>query len=127
MPRDRQEQLLAIIAVESQRLSRMIGQLLDLSRIEAGKMEWRLEMLDLAEVAALAAQTNRSLFDSKGIVLTLAAPGGKPQILADRDKIIQVLTNLPNWGLSRSRVPALVLRPGKSRPSSSDFARLGIL
>ena len=43
MPRPRQEQFLGIIAEESQRLSRMINQLLDLSRIEAGKMEWRLE------------------------------------------------------------------------------------
>ena len=34
-----QEQLLAIITQESQRLSRMINQLLDLSRIEAGKTE----------------------------------------------------------------------------------------
>ena len=39
MARERQEDLLGIIAGESQRLSRMISQLLDLSRIEAGKME----------------------------------------------------------------------------------------
>ena len=93
MPRDRQEQLLAIIAEESQRLSRMINQLLDLSRIEAGKMEWRLEPLDLADVVAHAVQANRSLFEGKAISLT-AHIGGRPQVLADRDKIIQVLTNL---------------------------------
>jgi signal transduction histidine kinase len=94
MSRDRQEQLLAIITQESQRLSRMINQLLDLSRIEAGRMEWRLENLELAEVVAHAVRANRSLFDEKGIALVVATADGRPQVLADRDKIIQVLTNL---------------------------------
>lgn len=94
MSRDRQEQLLAIITQESQRLSRMINQLLDLSRIEAGEMEWRLENLELADVVAHAVQANRSLFDEKGIALVVATADGRPQVLADRDKIIQVLTNL---------------------------------
>jgi signal transduction histidine kinase/Na+/proline symporter len=94
IPRARQEQLLTIIAQESQRLSRMINQLLDLSRIEAGKMEWRMETLDLSEVVAHAMQTNRALFDDKGIGLTAEASDGAVQVVADRDKIIQVLTNL---------------------------------
>jgi sigma-B regulation protein RsbU (phosphoserine phosphatase) len=94
MARERQEELLGIIAEESQRLSRMIGQLLDLSRIEAGKMEWRLEILDLGEVVAQAVKTNRSLFQDKGIALALDVSEKGPQVLADRDKIVQVLTNL---------------------------------
>jgi sigma-B regulation protein RsbU (phosphoserine phosphatase) len=94
MPRGRQEELLAIIAQESQRLSRMINQLLDLSRIEAGKMEWRLEPLDLGRVVAHAVQANRSLFEERGIVMSVRATDGEPQVLADRDKLIQVLTNL---------------------------------
>jgi signal transduction histidine kinase len=94
MTRPRQEQFLGIIAEESQRLSRIIDQLLDLSRIEAGKMEWRLEPLGLGEVVAHAVQANRSLFDAKGIALAAPGPDGGPHVVADRDKIIQVLTNL---------------------------------
>jgi len=94
MSRDRQEQLLGIITQESQRLSRMINQLLDLSRIEAGKMEWRLESLELAEVVPHAVQANRSLFEEKGVTLAVATSDERPRVLADRDKIIQVLTNL---------------------------------
>ena len=94
IPRERQLQLLAIIAQESQRLSRMINQLLDLSRIEAGKMEWRLEGLDLREVVAQAVATNEALFGGKGITLSVAAGERPVPVLADRDKIIQVLTNL---------------------------------
>jgi signal transduction histidine kinase len=94
MPRDRQEQLLDIIAQESQRLSRMINQLLDLSRIEAGKMEWRLESLDLDEAVHHAVQANLALFTAKGVNLSerLRARGGR--VMGDRDQIIQVLTNL---------------------------------
>jgi signal transduction histidine kinase/Na+/proline symporter len=94
MSRDRQEQLLSIITEESQRLSRMIGQLLDLSRIEAGKMEWRLEPLDLGEVVAHVVKTHRGLFDDRAIALTLQPSDGTPQVEGDRDKIVQVLTNL---------------------------------
>ena len=94
LARERQEELLSIIAQESQRLSRMISQLLDLSRIEAGKMEWRLEALDLGEVVAQAVKTNRSLFENKGIALTLEASDASARVLADQDKIVQVLTNL---------------------------------
>jgi signal transduction histidine kinase/Na+/proline symporter len=94
LPRERQEQLLAIIAQESRRLSRMISELLDLSRIEAGKMAWRLEHLELAEVVGHAVQANRALFEEKGIALSMSLPRGETRVLADRDRIIQVLTNL---------------------------------
>jgi sigma-B regulation protein RsbU (phosphoserine phosphatase) len=94
MARARQEELLSIIAEESQRLSRMIGQLLDLSRIEAGKMEWRLDVLDLGEVVAQAVKTNRSLFEDKGVAVSLEVSEGRARVLADRDKIVQVLINL---------------------------------
>ncbi|HEU4371294.1 MAG TPA: ATP-binding protein [Methylomirabilota bacterium] len=94
IPRERQAQFLAIITQESQRLSRMINQLLDLSRIEAGKMEWRLEGLDLREVVAQAARTNEALFEGRGIALSVSAGAVPVPVLADRDQIIQVLTNL---------------------------------
>ncbi|MCI0546347.1 MAG: ATP-binding protein [Candidatus Rokubacteria bacterium] len=94
MSRERQEQFLAIITAESQRMSRMISQLLDLSQIEAGKMEWRLEPLDLGEVVGHAVQANRSLFDARDITLVTPPPAGHPRVLADRDRVIQVVTNL---------------------------------
>jgi sigma-B regulation protein RsbU (phosphoserine phosphatase) len=94
IPRERQEQFLSIITQESQRLSRIINQLLDLSRIEAGKLELRLEGLDVREVVGHAVGTNRALFDEKGIALAIERADGGAHVLADRDKLIQVLTNL---------------------------------
>jgi Na+/proline symporter/signal transduction histidine kinase len=94
IPRDKQEEFLEIITQETGRLSRMINQLLDLSRIEAGKMEWRMERIDLAEVVATTVQTYRPLFASKAITLSASTTNGTIPVLADRDKIIQVVTNL---------------------------------
>jgi signal transduction histidine kinase len=91
---DVQRQILAIIVQENQRLSRMINQILDLSKIEAGAMTWQLEPLDLSEVVGHAVGANRALFDDKGITLNAeSAPEAVP-VIADRDRMIQVVTNL---------------------------------
>jgi phosphoserine phosphatase RsbU/P len=89
-----QRQILAIIVQENQRLSRLINQILDLSKIEAGEMTWQLELLDLGDVAVQAVASNRALFADKEIVLSVATPTGPTPVLADRDKLIQVMTNL---------------------------------
>ncbi len=54
-------------------------------------MEWRLEALDLGLVVAQAVRANRSLFENRGIALTLEASDAKAPVLADQDKIVQVL------------------------------------
>jgi signal transduction histidine kinase/Na+/proline symporter len=94
VPRDVQRQILAIIVQENQRLSRMINQVLDLSKIEAGEMDWELEQLDLSQVVAHAVEANHALFDDKGISLTTASDTHPTTVLADRDRMIQVVTNL---------------------------------
>lgn len=94
MPRERQEQFLVIITQESQRLSRMINQLLDLSRIEAGRMEWRLETLDLGDIVSHAVHTHRALFEARSVEVATSLTAPSPKVLADRDKVIQILTNL---------------------------------
>ncbi len=94
IPRERERQFLGIIAGESQRLSRLIAQLLDLARIEAGRMEWRLEPLDLRDVVAHAVETTRAFFERKGIALDAGPGAAAVPVTGDRDKLIQVLTNL---------------------------------
>jgi signal transduction histidine kinase/Na+/proline symporter len=94
VPADRQRQFLEIITQQSQRLSRIINELLDLSRIEAGKMEWRTERLDLAQIVAEAAGIHQPLFDERGIALAVVPPSGLAMVLGDSDRLVQVLTNL---------------------------------
>jgi signal transduction histidine kinase len=72
----------------------MLNQILDLSKIEAGEMDWELEPLDLNEAVAHAVGTNRALFDEKGIAFTQEAAPTPVRVVADRDRLIQVITNL---------------------------------
>ncbi|HYC54926.1 MAG TPA: HAMP domain-containing sensor histidine kinase [Candidatus Binatia bacterium] len=84
-----------VIMEETERLTRLINDLLDISKIEAGKAEWTLETIE--EPGGLiehVATTFRPLFQEGGIELYIAAEAGLPPIRGDRDRLIQVLTNL---------------------------------
>jgi phosphoserine phosphatase RsbU/P len=89
-----QKRFLTIITEETQRLTRMINQVLDLSKIESGKMEWRMADQDLKDLVSHAIGANRTLFDQRGLTLLAEQPEATVPVVADRDKIIQVVTNL---------------------------------
>src|SRR6185369_9630750 len=91
---DVQRQILAIIVQENQRLSRMINQVLDLSKIEAGEMDWQMEPLDVGEVVGHAVSANRALFGRNGIALAMERDADRLMVVGDHDKLIQVVTNL---------------------------------
>lgn len=92
-PQTRRE-FLGIINSESQRLTRLINDVLDLSKIQAGQMVWRDELIALQEVAADAVRTQRQVLEEKDLRVDLAFPDGLPPVRADRDRILQVVTNL---------------------------------
>ena len=83
-----------IINSESERLTRLINDLLDLSRIEAGKMVWNDRLLSLREVIDHVAKAHGQLLHDKSLRLILDIPDDLPPVLADRDRVHQVLTNL---------------------------------
>lgn len=88
-----QTEFLEIINKESDRLTRLINNLLDLSRIEAGRMKWDREPLDLHEVVTTAVTSLRGAAEKKGLILEVDIEEGLPTT-GDRDKLIQVVTNL---------------------------------
>ncbi|MBK4730890.1 response regulator [Oxynema sp. CENA135] len=83
-----------IILSEGQRLTALINDVLDIAKMEAGKIEWHLETLDLGEIARRAILTTTSLFESKGIVCEADIPENLPPIVADRHRLLQVFINL---------------------------------
>ena len=84
----------AIIVKESERLTRMINQVLDLAKLESGRAEWHTSALDLREVIEDAQATTSQLLQEQGVELQLDLPAQIPPVLADRDRLLQVLLNL---------------------------------
>lgn len=89
-----QRERLTEVLESSQRLLRMISDLLDFSRLEAGKMRLFLEVLDVRDVIQDAVGSLRPLADRKGLLLTAEAAGDLPLIHADGLRVTQVLLNL---------------------------------
>jgi len=79
---------------EAKRLQRLVADLQELSRVEAGQVPLHPHRVEVREVVEAAAARLRPQFDEKGIDLRIDAATGLPPILADPDRIAQVLTNL---------------------------------
>ena len=83
-----------IIKRESERLSRLIDDVLDLSKIRAGKIEWHLKKLHSASVIQKAIDAVHCLLLKKDLRIVAQIEEELPTFRADEDRIIQVLTNL---------------------------------
>ena len=92
--RDTQKEFLGIINSESERLTRLINDVLDLSRIEAGGMVWNDGILLVQEVVRDLLPAQRRLLEEKSLRLKLDLPEDLPPVFVDRDRIQQVITNL---------------------------------
>lgn len=89
---DQKKHMLSTIDWDADRMNRLLKDLLDLSRLEAGRLELKKQPVDLAEMAARVAE--RVGMDAPGHSVKAAFPGGFPTVWADPGKIEQVLMNL---------------------------------
>lgn len=85
---------LGIIIKESERLTRLINQVLDLAKIESGSAEWRIVAVDLREVIEESVAATSGLFEERNTRLAIDLPDEAPPVIADRDRVVQVLFNL---------------------------------
>ncbi|NMF87286.1 sensor histidine kinase [Aromatoleum petrolei] len=85
---------LGIIVSETERLTRLVNQVLDMAKIESGHAEWHNTDIDMRELVAHAVETTEQLFRDRGAVLELDLPNQAPHLRADRDRLLQVLLNL---------------------------------
>ncbi len=76
------------------RLARLINDLLDLSKIESGKMKLNKEILDIVALAGEIVKTFETLAGAKNISLVKEFPGNALNVNADKDKLTQVFINL---------------------------------
>ena len=91
---DQRQGFLLIVTRESERLTRLIDDLLDVAKIESGRMEWQIVDCDLKEVVLQAQDATRSLLAERRIALEADLGSGAAQVRCDRDRLVQVVINL---------------------------------
>jgi signal transduction histidine kinase len=94
MAMDRQQKLLGVINSETDRLARLINDILDLTKIEAGKLSWHITELSIDEVIRNSIASMQSLADNKSILVSIQIEPRLPALVGDRDRLVQVLTNV---------------------------------
>jgi signal transduction histidine kinase len=87
-------QILDMIARQSGHMARMVDDLLDICRIEQGKVDLRRERIDLAQVVNHALEACEPLFESQDHHLTVTLPDPLPDLEADPIRLEQMLSNL---------------------------------
>ncbi len=91
---DKERKLLDVCHEEVNRLKALVNDLLDLSKIEAGKLELFFEPVSPSFLSQQAVAMMRNQYESKGINLTDEVPAELPEVQADPNKIVWVLVNL---------------------------------
>jgi len=86
--------LIDIAKLNCERLVRLINDILDLERAESGRLELRLAAQRLRSIVRQAIEANRAYAQTFGASIELAADSDDASVLVDRDRMIQVLTNI---------------------------------
>ncbi len=85
---------LEIILSEGERLTALINDVLDISKLEAGKVEWKMEKFRLSDIIERGIGASSALFEQKRLPLINDIEDGLPEVIGDRDRLIQVVINL---------------------------------
>ena len=85
---------LNVVVSEGERLTKLIDDVLDLAKIEAGKLTWNMETVSAADVIERAVAATSSLLGAKKLTLLQNVEPGLPTVTGDRDRLIQVVINL---------------------------------
>ncbi len=94
MPAEQRQEFLGIVVAETERLSRLVNQVLDMAKIESGHAEWHNSDIDLRALLTQAVHTTEAMFRERGASVVMQLPGSVPLLRADADRLMQVLLNL---------------------------------
>lgn len=93
---------LQVIQNETERMVRMVADLLQLSRLDAGRMPWTFKSLDLVKILDDVVSRFTIKCSQQGISMCVEAPLELPLVLVDQDKLNQVLDNLVSNALKHT-------------------------
>ena len=117
-----QEEYLGIVKANVERLTRMIDNLLDMAKIEAGHVLLNKRVVEVRPLLDYVVQSMRPLAKNKGLELVLEVPQDVPDLFADADKITQVLLNLVSNAIKFTEGPGRVTLRVAERPDEIEFS-----
>jgi Na+/proline symporter/nitrogen-specific signal transduction histidine kinase len=89
-----QQEFSSIIIKETDRLTRLISQVLDFQKMESGRIDWQIAPVDMKEVIQDALNATSHFIRENNINVTLNLPPTVPETKGDKDRLIQVMVNL---------------------------------
>ena len=104
-----QKEFLRIISTESERLTRLVNDVLDISRIEAGHMAWKMDGINVAELVRDLATTFTPLIDLAHLTFDTDIAADLGTVYGDRDRLHQVISNLLNNATKFTRSGGAIL------------------
>jgi len=116
--RKKRAQYLELMLSETERLSRLIGNVLDFSRLEQGQRSYRKRRLDAVALCSTLVESRRLRLEQKGFALSVRLPEAALAVEADEEALKQVLLNL----LSNAENYSLAARSTARRSSRSSTA-----
>jgi signal transduction histidine kinase len=99
---EKKEQYYCIIRKESERLTALINNILDFSRIEAGRKEYEFRNTDIAELVRNTLESYRYQIEQQGFAFEESIDSNLPAVPVDREAIARALVNLVNNALKYS-------------------------
>lgn len=100
---ERKRQYYQVINKESQRLTQLINNILDFSRIEAGRKEYRFARTDVGRIVHEVVDAYRFPIEQQGFALEVEVAADLPEIEVDKEAVAQAVLNLVNNALKYSR------------------------
>jgi signal transduction histidine kinase len=91
---ERQKDFLDIISANVDRMDRLVSDLLDVSRIEAGRLRLDMGQVNIHEAIDTVVKSVRAQIEAKHLALEIDLPPSLPPVRGDQGRVIQILTNL---------------------------------
>jgi len=125
---ERQRRYLTVAREEIDRLNRMIGNLVDVSRMDSGKAVLNSDAVDLPELLATTIESLSLLVSKRNLVVERNITSALPPVMGDRDRLLRVFNNILDNAIKNSP-PGGTIRVdiGLVDPGSSVLAQRGIL
>lgn len=83
-----------VINSNADRMGRLVNDLLEISRLEAGRITLKLAPVDLGELVEETAAISRAEIESRHLALQVETSGDLPPVMADRERLVQILTHV---------------------------------